>query len=39
MADENGILSSEEYQVLVEQAPIMIWRSGTDALCNYFNER
>ena len=39
MTDENGILSSEEYRVLVEQAPIMIWRSGTDALCNYFNER
>ncbi len=39
MTNENGILSSQEYRVLVEQAPIMIWRSGTDALCNYFNER
>lgn len=29
----------DEYRVLVEQAPIMIWRAGTDMLCNYFNER
>lgn len=33
------ILSSSEYQTLVEQSPILIWRSGTDMLCNYFNER
>jgi PAS domain S-box-containing protein len=32
-------LSGSEYRVLVEQAPIMIWRAGLDALCNYFNER
>jgi len=32
-------LSKIEYQALVEQAPILIWRAGTDALCNYFNER
>lgn len=32
-------LSSEEYRALVEQAPIMIWRAGVDALCNYFNGR
>ncbi len=32
-------LGSAEYAVLVEQAPIMIWRAGTDGLCDYFNER
>lgn len=33
------MLSALEYQALVEQAPILIWRAGTDKLCNYFNER
>lgn len=32
-------LTREEYRHLVEQAPILIWRAGTDALCNYFNGR
>ena len=32
-------LSATEYQVLVEQAPIMIWRSNTTAECDYFNDR
>jgi len=32
-------LSPLEYAILVEQAPIMIWRAGTDSLCDYFNER
>jgi PAS domain S-box-containing protein len=32
-------LSIVEYQSLVEQAPIMIWRAGIDKLCNYFNDR
>lgn len=35
----NRELTRLEYQTLVEQSPIMIWRAGTDALCNYFNER
>lgn len=35
----NKLLSKNEYQALVEQAPILIWRAGPDALCNYFNER
>jgi PAS domain S-box-containing protein len=30
---------SEEYRILVEQAPILIWRSRPDMLCDYFNER
>jgi PAS domain S-box-containing protein len=32
-------LSGSEYHVLVEQAPIMIWRANTTAECDYFNER
>ena len=32
-------LSRNEYQIVVEQAPIMIWRSNTAAECDYFNER
>jgi PAS domain S-box-containing protein len=32
-------LAPEEYAVLVEQAPILIWRAGPDGLCNYFNLR
>lgn len=32
-------LTGPEYAVLVEQSPILIWRSGADMLCDYFNER
>jgi PAS domain S-box-containing protein len=32
-------LSPSEYQILVEQAPIMIWRANAAAECDYFNER
>ncbi len=32
-------LSGTEYKVLVEQAPIMIWRSNTATQCDYFNDR
>jgi PAS domain S-box-containing protein len=35
----NTTLSLPEYQALVEQAPILIWRANTDALCDYFNEQ
>jgi PAS domain S-box-containing protein len=37
MAQNN--LSRNEYQILVERAPIMIWRSNTNAKCDFFNER
>ena len=32
-------LSRNEYRILVEQAPIMIWRANTTADCDYFNDR
>ena len=36
---DRNLLSLQEYQALVEQSPILIWRANTDALCDYFNER
>lgn len=27
-----------EYRLLVENSPVMVWRSGCDAKCDYFNE-
>lgn len=30
-------LSFDEYRCLVEQAPMLIWRCGPDAKCDYFN--
>jgi PAS domain S-box-containing protein len=32
-------MTSEEYQVLVEQAPMLIWRAGNTGECDYFNQR
>jgi len=31
-------VSANEYRLLVEASPVMIWRSGLDASCDYFNE-
>lgn len=31
-------LTSTEYRLLVEHSPVMIWRSGLDAQCDYFSE-
>lgn len=33
------MLSPADYRILVEQAPIMIWRANTEAQCDYFNDR
>jgi len=35
----DGKLSYDEYRILVEQAPIMIWRANTSAECDYFNQQ
>jgi PAS domain S-box-containing protein len=32
-------LSRDDYRVIVEQAPIMIWRAGVSTECDYFNDR
>jgi two-component system CheB/CheR fusion protein len=31
-------LTAMEYRLLVEHAPVMVWRSGLDAKCDYFSE-
>jgi two-component system CheB/CheR fusion protein len=31
-------LPPEQYRLLVESSPVMIWRSGLDSKCDYFNE-
>lgn len=31
-------LTAPEYRLIVENSPVMIWRSARDAKCDYFNE-
>jgi len=35
---KKGKLSYNEYMVIVEQAPILIWRANTSTECDYFNQ-
>lgn len=32
-------LDGNQYRMIVESSPNMLWRAGTDGLCNYFNLR
>ena len=32
------VLSPSEYAALAEQSPLLIWRSGADGHCDYFND-
>src|SRR4029079_17406950 len=36
--DADRALTPTEYRLLVQHSPVMIWRSGLDARCDYFNE-
>jgi PAS domain S-box-containing protein len=36
---ENTILTAQEYRLLVEQSPILIWRADLSMGCDYFNDR
>jgi diguanylate cyclase (GGDEF)-like protein/PAS domain S-box-containing protein len=31
------VLDGEQYRIIVESSPNLIWRAGTDAKCDYFN--
>ncbi|ABB33685.2 multi-sensor hybrid histidine kinase [Geobacter metallireducens RCH3] len=38
IAEDSVVLLKDFYLTLFEEFPALIWRSGTDAKCNYFNK-
>lgn len=37
--DDHGLQESEaRFRLMADTAPVLLWESGTDALCNYFNQ-
>lgn len=39
LADEALRESEIRFRTMADNAPVLLWVSGTDALCNYFNQR